>query len=339
MKPLIPESDGRPISVEGPDGPLRLALFGAGKAARFHLKAVDLLDGVVLAGACSRSGSSAEALIAGRAGAIATSDPADLVDPARVDAAVVAVAHDQTAAISRSLIEAGIPVLIEKPAALTSAEVEDLAALAASRGVLALVAVNRRYYSQVQQALWTVRERGPVRGVLVEGHEATHRLVREGAISVGDARRWMVLNSIHYVDLLRMAGGDVDEVLALHTSAGVAAGDHVAASVRFAGGAVGTYVAHWNSAAIPVLRIFGDEVHAEVQLLAPEDAFVAFAGKRRIKLSPDRSDAVAKPGVLDQDAAFLHAVATGAASAPFPASDLTDHAASLRLVEDIFGVG
>jgi predicted dehydrogenase len=338
VRPLLARPERRRPWVGRDDRPLRVAMFGAGKAARFHLDALDQLDGVVLAGACSRSGTTAEALVAGRPGAIATVDPAALCDPERVDAAIVAVAHDHTAATARRLLEAGIPVLVEKPAALTSVEVDDLAATAAAAGVLGLVAVNRRYYSLVGQALAAVEQRGPVRGVVVEGHERSDDILRSGAAAPDDVARWLLLNSIHYVDLLRLAGGSaVEEVSVVRSSARIAAGDHLSASVRFAGGGVGTYVAHWNSAAVPMLRVYGDDAHAEVRLLPPEDGYATFAPKRRIRLHADEADLVAKPGVLEQDAAFLRAVAIGATSVPRPASDLADHAATLRLAEALLG--
>ena len=107
------------------------------------------------------------------------------------------------------------------------------------------------------------------------------------------------------------------------------------ASMRFADGAVGTYVAHWNSTAPPMLRLFGDEVAVEVRLGQPEDAWATFPGKRRMRFHADQADIDAKAGVLEQDAAFLLAVAAGRTSAPWPASSLADHVASLELVEAI----
>lgn len=335
MRPILPVTVVRPGSVARDDRPLRVAIFGAGKAARFHLVALDQIPGVEVAGVCSRSGSTAEALVAGRPGAVATSNPDDLIGAPGIDAAIVAVPHELTAGLTRSLLEVGTPVLVEKPAALSSAEADDLARLAAERPTLALVAVNRRYYSLVQQALAIVAQRGAVRGVVVEGHEQTDTLQRQGNSDPELTGNWLLLNSIHFIDLLRVVGGDVDEVASVVRAVRVPAGDHLSASMRFAGGAVGTYVAHWNSAAPPMLRIYGEECFAEVTLSAPEDAYVQFFGKRRIRLHADAADQGAKPGVLEQDLAFLRAVSTGSTSAPFPASDLADHAASLRLVEAI----
>lgn len=325
------------LRITPPSRPIRVGVFGAGKAAKFHIAALDLLPGVSVAGVCSRSGTSAEALVAGRPGAISTSDPAVLIDPDRVDAAIVAVTADQNPHLARQVLEARIPLLVEKPAALCASEVEDLAQLAAAQATLGVVAVNRRYYSLVQGALELVRQRGPVRGVLVEGHEATDQLRREGAITDEEARRWLIQNSVHYVDLLRMAGGEVDEVESVGIAARGSTLDHLSASIRFASGAIGTYVAHWNSAARPLLRLYGEEVSAEVSLLPPEEGLATFAYKRRVRLTMDPVDLAAKAGVLEQDLAFVRAVADGRSSVPFPASDLADHAATLRLAEAIGG--
>lgn len=333
MRPHLPVSTRRSPSVAIDGRPLRLAVYGAGKAAKFHLDALRHVAGWELAGVCSRSGSSGDALVEGHPGAVSTTDPAALADPSQVDAAIVAVAHEASADQARRLLDAGIPVLAEKPAALTSSEVDELATLAADRGVVAAVAVNRRYYSLVQQAIAVVRQRGPVRGVLVEGHEPVDQLLRQGDIDADQALRWLLLNSVHYIDLLRVIGGDVEAVHAVGRADGVATGDHFSATIEHRGGGLGTYIAHWNSTAPPMVRIYGDEVSAEVRLVAPEEGFASFPGKRRIKLSTDWADDIAKPGVLEQDVAFLSAVATGSTVVAPPASSLADHVETLRLVE------
>lgn len=314
--------------------PLRLAVFGGGKAARFHLDAIARIDGVELCGVCTPSGDSARRLAEGHPGAIHTKDPAELLGAAP-DAALVAVPAAASPPLLRQLLEAGVPVLAEKPAAPSAAEARELAVLAEQTGTLASVAVNRRYYSLVLAALHAVRARGPVRSVLVEGHEPLQMLMRSGNVDAATAADWHLLNSVHFVDLLRLVGGDVRSV-SVHASDAASPDRRVSASMEFGSGAVGTYVASWNCAAPPSMRIYGDEVTAELELGQPESGFLRFAGKRRVKLHPDESDSSAKPGVLDQDAAFLHAVSAGRSTVPFPASDLADHARTLDLAEQIF---
>lgn len=321
-----------PVTVADPQHPVRIVVFGAGKAAKFHLDALAQMRGVRVVAIVSRSGTTAAAL-AEPLDAMWGSSPEDFIDPERVDAAIVAVPHDHAPTITAQLLDARIPLLVEKPAAATTAEVRDLAARAAAAETIAVVGVNRRYYSLVGEALAAVRQRGPVRGVLMEAHEPTDLLRSQGG--VGDnLAAWFRLNSLHYVDLLRYVGGEVDTVVAMQGEQRSAPGDHVSAAVRFRDGAIGTFLAHWNSGGPMMLRIYGDHVTAEIRLSQPERAFLEFTYKRRIALKPDWADTTAKPGVYAQDAAFLTAVADGGPVAP-PASDLRDHIATHALVDDI----
>jgi len=322
-------------SVRRDGEPLRVAVFGAGKAARFHLEAMAHIDGVEICGVCTPSGTSAERLARNHPGAVHGADPSALVE-IRPDAALVAVPAAESPPLVRLLLEAGIPVLAEKPVAMNAEDAESLAGLAAERSTLVSVAVNRRYYSLVLQGIAAVRARGPIRGVLVEAHEPLEMLMRSGSVDTRAASVWHILNSVHFVDLLRLAGGEVDSVAAV-AAVGRDPNRAMSASLRFHSGAIGTFVAHWNCASPPSMRIYGDEVSAEIELGQPESAFVHYSGSRRGKLIPDESDTVAKPGVLDQDTAFLRAVSDQRTTVPFPASDLADHARSLRLTETIFG--
>jgi predicted dehydrogenase len=313
--------------------PMRVGLVGAGRAASFHLDAIAEVGGAQASVICSRSGTTAHALARSVPGCRGTSSLSNLWSgPDPVDAAVIAVDADQTLSVATELVGAGVPVLIEKPAAPSGPAARSLAALAAERGVVALVGVNRRYYSLVQQAMAVVTTRGPLTGVEVEGHEPSFRFLASGAIGLEQLDRWPHLNSLHYIDLLRMAGGPVEEVVAL--TGEVPRHQHfaMAASLRFASGALGHYVSHWNSGAPPMLRLFGDGVSCEVDLTHPGGGYAWFADGRRVKLTIDVLDQQAKPGVVAQDAAFLGSVLSGF-PALWPASDLLDHADTLDLVE------
>ena len=72
-------------------------------------------------------------------------DPAALVRDERVDVVYVATTHDRHAASARLALEAGRPVLVEKPLAPAAAEGEEVLALARQRGGLAM------------EAMWTLR--------------------------------------------------------------------------------------------------------------------------------------------------------------------------------------
>jgi predicted dehydrogenase len=69
-----------------------------------------------------------------------------------VDLVIVATLHDSLAEITRTAIEAGKHVLVEKPAARTAAELEPLMAAAAKHGVKVHVGFNHRYHRSLRKA-------------------------------------------------------------------------------------------------------------------------------------------------------------------------------------------
>lgn len=79
-----------------------------------------------------------------------------LADPRALDLVVVASPNDSHAPVARAALEAGLPVVVDKPLATTAAEGHALAALAADRGLLLTVFQNRRWdadFRTVQQLL------------------------------------------------------------------------------------------------------------------------------------------------------------------------------------------
>jgi predicted dehydrogenase len=313
-------------------GELRVAVLGAGKMARLHLETLKEVDGVRLVGVCSRTSASAERLAAEFGVERVHADAGRMLDESRPDAVFVAVSHEATYETSSLVARTGIPCLLEKPVGYTSGEVRRLAELADESGCLNVVGLNRRYYGVINQALLAVLHQGPVRGVVVEAHEPIleYRSRRQFAEWLYD--RWMVANSIHGIDLLRMIGGEVAKVHAVKRAVAEPNGDSFSATVEFEGGALGTFVAHWNSGRGFGLKIYGCGVTAE---LAPlEQGFLQYATGRRVKLRPGWADTRFKPGLYAQNTAFLQAVCEATAP-PFPASDVRDNVRTMDLVEEL----
>jgi predicted dehydrogenase len=88
--------------------------------------------------------------LAARHGADASPTLAELV--ARCDVVVVATSNDQLVALSTVAVDAGKHVVVEKPAARSAQELEPLAALARSRGVVVKVGYNHRFHPAAQKA-------------------------------------------------------------------------------------------------------------------------------------------------------------------------------------------
>jgi len=76
----------------------------------------------------------------------------ELIQVDVVDVVVVSTLHDSLAEITRSAVEAGKHVLVEKPAARSAAELESVIAAAAKHNVKVHVGFNHRYHKSLQKA-------------------------------------------------------------------------------------------------------------------------------------------------------------------------------------------
>lgn len=140
-----------------------------------------------------------------------TTDPASVFDDPEINAVVVATRHDSHAAYVRRALAAGKHVFVEKPLALTRAELTDIEearaeAIANGFAPIVMVGFNRRFAPQVlkmRQLLAGVS--GPksfvmtVNAGLIPGDHWTHDPQAGGGRIVGEA--------CHFIDLLRALSG------------------------------------------------------------------------------------------------------------------------------------
>ena len=311
---------------------LRVAVIGAGKMARLHLQTLKAMPGVRLAAICNRSSDTGHELAREFGIESVYNNVARMLGETSPDAAFIAVSHAATSQVASEVLDAKVPCLVEKPAGYSAEEVAHLVSLAASAGVVNLVGVNRRYYGSINQALLAVSQQGAVRGILVEAHEPILEYRSRGQLDTWIYDKWMVANTIHAIDLLRMVGGDVAEIKVFAKSIDELGADSFSAAIQFENGMLGNFVAHSNSTRRFGLKIYGEGVAAELYPL--ERGFVSYDTGSSVKLRPDWTDTRFKPGLYAQNSAFLQAVADKE-PAPYPASDLKDHEKTLRLIEQM----
>jgi myo-inositol 2-dehydrogenase/D-chiro-inositol 1-dehydrogenase len=139
------------------DGVVELALVGAGRMGRMHLRALDPAGGrtaaVRVTDVVEPSKAARDALR--DKGYRLHVTPTDLLAARRPDGVIVAAPTDRHAHVARAALVAGIPVLCEKPAGSTWREVEETGYVAAERGVAFQVAYWRRFVP----AMVALRER------------------------------------------------------------------------------------------------------------------------------------------------------------------------------------
>jgi len=127
----------------------RFAIIGCGLIGR---KRLNSLRPEQLRVACDLDMGRARSLVSTAGHGRATTDLEDAVNDEQVDAVIVATLNNSLAPIALRAIAAGKHVLIEKPAAISVAEIDDLQALAAEKSVRVRVGYNHRFHPALLQA-------------------------------------------------------------------------------------------------------------------------------------------------------------------------------------------
>jgi predicted dehydrogenase len=144
---------------------IRTAIFGTGFMGRVHLEAVRRVEFVEAAAIAGRNEEAARRL--GAAFSVpATTDYRNVLRDSAIDAVHICTPNAQHFSMAKDALQAGKHVICEKPLTTTVAEAEELAALAARRGLRNCVCHNLRYYPMVQQ-MHSLREAGDLGEILV----------------------------------------------------------------------------------------------------------------------------------------------------------------------------
>ncbi|MCL4560726.1 MAG: Gfo/Idh/MocA family oxidoreductase [Chloroflexi bacterium] len=127
----------------------------------------------------------------------------------RPEAAFVLTPNDTHYEIARRLLEGGVDVYLEKPAALSATEAEDLAALAGRLGRVLVVGFNRRYAPLHLRTRQILGDR-PVTMAIFQKYRASP--------GYPNLARQYLDDTIHQIDLLRFFCGEAQPVLTLQQS-------------------------------------------------------------------------------------------------------------------------
>lgn len=128
--------------------PLRLGVIGAGWfASRRHCPDIVAHDDATLTALCRRSRPELERM--GQAFGVNAlfTDYGDLLASGQVDGVVICSPHDLHYEHTRAALEAGLPVLLEKPLTIDPGQGRELVKLADARDLVLLVAQNPPYWS------------------------------------------------------------------------------------------------------------------------------------------------------------------------------------------------
>ena len=132
--PAVPQSPTDPSTL-APARTLRVGIAGLGRAGAAHAIMLAATRGCELAGVADPRGG-ARAGLRGMGFTVPAFPRVErLLEKASPDAVFVCTAQHERARVATAVLEAGIPVLVERPMARTLAEAEALVGLAAAKGV------------------------------------------------------------------------------------------------------------------------------------------------------------------------------------------------------------
>ena len=255
----------RPVPASGDGGlrhRLRIGVVGCGQVGRWHLDAYRMLPTVELV-ACTDVDAARAAECAQRAGARPYTSHRAMLAGERLDGVSLCTVPATHHEIALDLLDAGVPVLCEKPLAVSLEEARAMAARADARGVLLVPAFKFRFHEEVGRARELL-----TRGVL--GEILAFRVMFGGPANVRGT--WYVRRSLsgggvimdigpHAVDLIRFLLGEIEDVRAeVILPEGWEVEPTARLAVRLVGGATGVVDLSWT---VPVpspayLEIYGD---------------------------------------------------------------------------------
>jgi predicted dehydrogenase len=279
---------------------VRIGMVGAGAVAARHVRTLLAMDGVEVAAVADPALERARALAA-EAGAAVHPNHMELLETERLDAVYICVPPFAHGPPELAVLDAGLPMFVEKPVAIDQETATTIAIRLAERPVLTCTGYHWRWLDIFDRAAGLLADR-PARLVQCSWLDKVPPppwwLRRDG--SGGQT----IEQTTHVLDTARALAGNVTEVHA-YAEAALPAADISAVSVatlRFASGAVGTVA---STCLLPRLHRAGVHIVADgLSLELTETQLLVENGRREVWTA----DADARPRP-DRD--FIAAVRGG----------------------------
>jgi len=178
-----------------------------------------------------------------------------MLGAARPDAVIVATPNRLHVEHALACVAAGTPVLVEKPISDTLEGAHRLADAAEASGVPVLVGHHRRHSAILRRAHEVIAEGRIGDPVAIMGSALYYKpddYFRVAAWRTEAAGGPILINLIHEIDVLRMICGEIVEVdaIASNVRRRFSVEDTVALSIRFASGALGSFILSDSAASV-----------------------------------------------------------------------------------------
>jgi myo-inositol 2-dehydrogenase/D-chiro-inositol 1-dehydrogenase len=195
--------------------PVRFALFGTGRIGQVHATNIASRSDAVMQWICDPFLDGATTT-ADRVGGRVTADPAEVFAAGDVDAIVLASPTPTHVDLIEAAIDAGIPVLCEKPIDLDIGRVDSLRARAIAAGIPVALGFNRRFDPHFADLHRRVEagEIGTLEHLSITSRDPAEPPAAYVSVSGGIFRDM----TIHDFDMARFFLPDITEVFAMGTN-------------------------------------------------------------------------------------------------------------------------
>ena len=286
---------------------LRVGIAGYGRRGRLHAEALGDVPGAVVVAVSDPVADSRSRAVAELPGVATYADAAEMSARGGVDAIVIASPAHLNGVVAADVVWSGKPILVEKPPAMSSYELEQLVQAATCSGSRVMVAFNRRFNSLVRAAIAAVRETGPVIQIVAEFHKDIHDFTDDPRFSAGIFDFMLLESPIHSIDLItHIADSPVASVDSIVKRVASPYRDVHAALIEFANGVV----CQFSSAYTAGGRLERYEIHGEYvsAYLDGVNTGWLMRGNARVELDSVHSHMA---DLIAQDTEFVRAVREG----------------------------
>lgn len=222
-----------------PEGKIKVAVVGTGGWGRQHARVFAQRPDVDFCAVAGRNRERAEARAA-EYGVRAYTDIAQMLETERPDLVSLSLPNQGHFAPTLQVIQAGFPLLVEKPLVFDLGEADTLLTEAAKRDLFFAINFNHRYAKPVRLAYEAIQA-----GRLGDLIFATWRFGGEGG---GDHPFGNLIETqCHGFDMLEHLCGPIEAITAEMTDKTSKGFSTMALSLRFASGAVGSLVGSYDS--------------------------------------------------------------------------------------------
>ncbi|WP_084462224.1 Gfo/Idh/MocA family oxidoreductase [Bradyrhizobium sp. WSM1417] len=178
-----------PVNTSDRD-PLRTAIVGTGYIAQFHARAIAEVADVQLVATCDANLARAETFANAWNAPHAWDSLSKMLESARVDCVHILTPPDLHYAQAKEALEAGVHVFLEKPMCTSTADAEDLVALAEKRGLYLGVSHNFLFSTAFQ----SLRDLVHSKELGLIDHITFNHFYELGQIRFGPFDSWMLRN-------------------------------------------------------------------------------------------------------------------------------------------------